>query len=313
MMRTDRHAARMTVLAVLFGLCVVMLVLSVSFGALRIPVKEVLRAILRTEEGVNRSVIWNIRLPRTLVAGLTGVCLSLSGIILQGVMLNPLASPGIIGVTSGAGLAAVIIMVLFPGYYFLVTPMAFLGALVTTTLIYLLSWKNGIQPMRLILAGVAVSSLLGAGINALMIFYPDRVHGVVSFMVGGLASRTWKHFHMLWPYALTGLLLSMLLAGRLNILLLGEDTAVSLGLKVERVRLVFISIASLLAASAVSVVGLLGFVGLVVPHITRLIIGSDHRYLVPASALSGAALLMGCDTLARVMMDPVEIPVGIIM
>lgn len=289
------------------------LVLSVSFGALRIPPGDVVRAILHPDEGVNRQIIWNIRLPRTLVAGLVGICLSISGVILQGIMKNPLASPGIIGVSSGAGLAAVIILVALPDYYFLVTPFAFLGALAATILIYLLAWKNGINPMRLILSGVAVSAFLGAGINALMIFFPDRIHGVVWFMVGGLAARTWKHFHILWPYTAAGLGIALVISPKLNLLMLGDEVATSLGLKVERTRMCFIALAALLAASAVSIVGLLGFVGLIVPHMTRLIIGSDHRYLIPATALSGAALLMACDTLARVVMDPAELPVGIIM
>lgn len=309
----ERTVYRLTVMAVLAGLCMVSLILSVSFGALRIPAGEVVRALMSAGDGVNRQVIWNVRLPRTLVAGLVGICLSLSGAILQGIMRNPLASPGIIGVSSGAGLAAVIILIVLPDYYYLVTPFAFLGAFAATILIYLLAWKNGIDPMRLILSGVAVSALLGAGINALMILFPDRVHGVVSFMVGGLAARTWKHFHILWPYTLIGTAAAMVMSPKLNVLMLGDEIAVSLGVRVERTRTALIALASLLAASAVSIVGILGFVGLIVPHITRLIIGSDHRYLIPASALSGATLLMACDTVARVVMDPVEIPVGIIM
>lgn len=180
-------------------------------------------------------------------------------------------------------------------------------------LIYALAWQQGLRPTRLILAGVAVSSFLGAWITALMIFYPERVHSVLGFMVGGLSARSWKHFYIILPYALGGFVLSSLLAKRLNILLLGDDTAKNLGLDVEKNRLAFIALAALLAASAVSVAGLLGFVGLIVPHMTRFIIGSDYRFLLPASALSGGFLLMICDTLARVALDPVEIPVGIIM
>ncbi|NSW91379.1 MAG: iron ABC transporter permease [Firmicutes bacterium] len=309
----EKLVYRLTVLIVLFALCILSLVLSVSFGALRISAGEVVKAIFHPEESINRQIIRNIRLPRTLVAGLVGICLSLSGAILQGIMGNPLASPSIIGVSSGAGLAAVIILVLLPNYYHLVPPFAFFGALATTLLIYLLAWKNGINPLRLILSGIAVSAFLNAGINALMIFFPDRVHGVVSFMVGGLAAKTWKHFNILWPYTVAGLSIALILSQKLNILMLGDEVATSLGLKVERTRMCFIALASLLAASAVSIVGLLGFVGLIVPHMTRLIIGSDHRYLFPATALSGAMLLMACDTIARVAMDPLEIPVGIIM
>ena len=309
----DKAIYKLTVLTVLLGAFIISLILSVSFGALRISIRDVVRAIFHDDGSMNRQIIWTIRLPRTLVAGLTGICLSLSGVILQGIMKNPLASPGIIGVSSGAGLTAVIILVVLPNYYYLVTPFAFLGALLATISIYFLAWKNGVNPMRLILAGVAVNAFLNAGINALMILFPDRVHGVVWFMVGGLSARTWKHFHVLWPYTLGGFVISLIFSQKLNILMLGDEVATSLGLKVEKTRMFFIALASLLAASAVSVVGLLGFVGLIVPHMTRLIIGSDHRYLLPATALSGAALLMACDTIARVIMDPLEIPVGIIM
>ena len=147
----------------------------------------------------------------------------------------------------------------------------------------------------------------------MMVFYPDRVHSVLGFMIGGLSARSWTHFQTILPYAAVGFIWANLTAYRLNILLLGDDIASGLGIHLERTRLMFIALASLLAASAVSVAGLLGFVGLMVPHMTRLIIGSDYRFLLPASALFGAALLMICDTVARVIMEPVELPVGIIM
>ena len=254
-----------------------------------------------------------IRLPRSITAGLVGFCLSLAGCLLQGVMRNPLASPNIIGVSSGAGFAAVIIFILFPGYYYLVTPFAFLGAFLTTLLVYALSWKGGASPLRLILSGIAVSSFLGAGSNALMIFFPDRIQNVIGFMVGSLSSITWQNVYGLWPYALVGFIISNILADQLNILLLGDETAVSLGLRVEWIRMMFIIIASLLAAAAVSVVGLLGFVGLIVPHLARLIIGNNARFLIPGSALLGAIVVMLCDLVGRTVIRPLELPVGIIM
>ncbi|MCM1988720.1 FecCD family ABC transporter permease [Oceanirhabdus seepicola] len=304
---------KMCIIFSLFVLALFSILLSVSLGPLKIPLGEVIQCIFKNPEGINKQIIWNVRLPRTLIAAVVGMSLAVSGAILQGVMRNPLASPNIIGVSSGAGLAAVIILVLFPNYYYLVPPVAFIGALSSTLLIYVLAWKGGIKPLRMILAGVAVSSFLSAGINALMIFFPDRVHGVITFMVGGLAAKSWIHLRVMWIYAVIGVLLAFIFSNKINILMLGDEIAVSLGLKVERTRLMFIAIASLLAANAVSVVGLLGFVGLIVPHVARIIIGSDYRYLFPASALMGISLLVLCDTLARTIMDPVEIPVGIIM
>ncbi|MCT4687774.1 FecCD family ABC transporter permease [Vallitalea sp.] len=309
----NRHSYKITILIILLIVTFISFLFSISLGAFKISVPEILKAIFIDETGVNRNIICKVRVPRSLVAGTVGICLSLAGGILQGVMRNPLASPNTIGVSSGAGLGAVFILVVFPDYDFLVTPIAFAFALFTTMLIYILSWKNGIKPLRMILAGIAVSSFLGAFINTILIFYPDRVQNALGFMVGSLAAKTWKDFYALWPYALFGLIIAFILSKKLNILMLGDEIATGLGLKIENARKVFIALASLLAASSASNVGLLGFVGLIVPHITRLIIGSDYRYLFPASALLGASLMMFCDTIARIVMDPVEIPVGIVM
>ena len=309
----ELHTRKIAILFVLGIVCLISFLFSVGKGSLNLTPMEVVKAIFIEKETVNHQIIWNVRLPRTLVAGLVGVCLSLSGVILQGVMRNPLASPNIIGVSSGAGLMAFIIMIIFPQYYYLVPAGAFVGALLAALLIYTLAWKNGIQPMRIILAGVAVSSFLGAGINALMTFFPERLIGVVDFLIGGLSARTWPHFNMLWPYALLGIIITFLLSNRLNILMLGDEVATGIGLHVEKTRLMFIAVAALLAGSAVSVVGLLGFVGLIVPHTARLLIGSDYRYLFPATAILGAAVVMLSDTIARLILDPIEIPVGIIM
>lgn len=311
--RRAAHRQKLVLLILLGAACIASFVVSLGKGSLNLSPAEVIKALYYNDDTVNHQIIWNVRLPRTLVAGLVGICLSLSGVILQGVMQNPLAAPNIIGVSSGAGLAAFVIMIIFPQYYFLVPTGAFVGALLATLLIYTLAWKNGIQPMRMILAGVAVSSFLGAGMNALMMFFPERLVGVVDFMIGGLSARTWPHFNVILPYALLGIGISILLPTSMNILMLGDEVATGLGLNVERIRLLFIAVAALLAGSAVSVVGLLGFVGLIVPHTARLIIGSDYRYLFPATAILGAAVVMLCDTVARLILDPIEIPVGIIM
>ncbi|WP_432647321.1 FecCD family ABC transporter permease [Mitsuokella sp.] len=286
---------------------------SIMLGSVEIPAAEILSALAGGQAGTHAQILMNIRLPRTIVAALVGIDLALSGAILQAIMKNPLADPHIIGISSGAGLMGIIVLLLFPAYTALVTPAAFLGAMGAAILIYLLAWKNGIQPIRIILAGVAVSAFLGAGISALMILYSDRVHSALLWMVGGLSARSWPHVAMLWPYTLAGGILALLAARHLNILQLGDEMAKSLGLRVELTRLLLTAVAALLAASAVSVVGLLGFVGLIVPHMARLIVGSDHRVLLPASALLGAAVLMYSDTFARVAFAPIELPVGIIM
>lgn len=287
--------------------------ISMSNGAVNISVKEIIKTIFVNEADVNYQIIWNVRFPRTIVASLVGTCLALSGAILQGIMRNPLAGPNTIGVSSGAGLLTLIVLILFPDYYKLAPIGAFAGALLATLFIYFLSWKGGASPTRLILAGVAVSSLLGAGNNIIMTFYPDKVSGVIGFMVGGLSAVNWKHVTMIWPYAAMGIIMALFIPDRLNILMLGDEVAVGLGVDVEKTRFLFIIISSLLAGAAVSVVGLLGFVGLIVPHTTRIFIGSDYRYLLPATIFTGSSIVLLCDTLARVIFAPIEIPVGIIM
>ena len=304
---------RISILVIFAALACVGALLSIMKGSVEIPAEEIWQALTASADGVHAQILMNIRLPRTIVAALVGVHLALSGAILQGIMKNPLADPHIIGISSGAGLAGIFVLLAFPGHEAVVTPVAFLGAMAAAVAIYLLAWKNGIRPIRIILAGVAVSAFLGAGISALMIFYSDRVHGALLWMVGGLSARSWPQVEMIWPYTVVGLVLAFAFSRQLNILLLGDEIARSLGLRVEIARLLLTAVAALLAASAVSVVGLLGFVGLIVPHAARLLIGSDYRFLLPAAALLGAAVVTLSDTFARTAFAPVELPVGILM
>ena len=309
----SRTVWRVSVLLLFLVLALLGSFLSLTKGSSVISLEQIMQILLAPGNDPQSQIIWNIRMPRTIVGALVGVNLALSGAILQAIMRNPLADPHIIGISSGAGLAGVVIMILFPALEYLITPVAFVGAMLAAVCIYILAWKNGIKPVRIILAGVAVSAFLSAGISGLMIFYSDRVHGALMWMVGGLAARSWPHVHIILPYAIIGLLLAFASAAYLNILQLGDEMARGLGVNVEITRIAMTAIAALLAASAVSVVGLLGFVGLVVPHAARLLIGSDYRLLLPASALLGIAIVTLSDTFARVIFAPIELPVGIIM
>ena len=309
----SRTAWRVTILILFAFLAVLGAFLSLTKGSSFITMSQIVELLLHPGTDPQSQIIWNIRMPRTIVGALVGINLSLSGAILQAIMRNPLADPHIIGISSGAGLAGVVIMILFPTLEYLITPVAFVGAMLAAICIYILAWKNGIKPVRIILAGVAVSAFLSAGISGLMIFYSDRVHGALMWMVGGLAARSWPHVSIILPYAIIGLVLALASASYLNILQLGDEMARGLGVNVEVTRIVMTAIAALLAASAVSVVGLLGFVGLVVPHAARLLIGSDYRFLLPAAALLGVAIVTLSDTFARVIFAPIELPVGIIM
>ena len=309
----DRTLWRMLVLLVFAFIAVSGMVIGLVKGAVNVPAATIVQAILTNGFGAQEQIIWNIRLPRVLVGALVGLNLALSGAILQAVMKNPLADPHIIGISSGAGLAGIVVLVLFPTMEYLLTPVAFIGAMAAAALIYLLAWKGGIRPIRIVLAGVAVSAFLGSGISALMVLYSDRIHGALMWMVGGLTARSWPHVAIILPYSISASLFAFWGAKRLNVLSLGDEVARGLGLKVEFTRLLMTAVAALLAASAVSVVGLLGFVGLIVPHAARLLVGADYRFLLPASAMLGAGVVTLSDTLARTMFSPLEIPVGILM
>lgn len=286
---------------------------SVAKGAVDISVPAIISALVKGEDTVDFRIIYHIRLPRTLAAILVGAALALSGVILQGVMRNPLATPNIIGVSSGAGLTALTILILYPQYFYLVPVGAFVGALLTTLIIYSLAWKQGIVPTRLILAGVAVNTILRAGNDILISAFPDRIQTTVDFMVGGLSGTSWQDIRMITPYILIGIIASLFFTQKMNVLMLGDEVATGLGLNVEMVRRILIVISSVLAGAAVSAVGLLGFVGLIVPHLARSFVGNDNRYLVPASILLGSLTLMVCDLIARTILAPIEIPVGVIM
>ena len=289
------------------------MIASLLFGSADISFEVILHTLMGNVQTTDEMVIWNIRFPRNIVGALVGANLAVSGAILQAVMKNPLADPGIVGVSSGAGLAGVIMLIFMPEASLLLTPVAFIGAMLSAAAVYALAWKNGIRPSRIILAGVAVSAFLGSGISALLVFYSDKVQGALLWMVGGLSARSWPQVESLFPYTILGLVFAICGCKALTILSLGDETARGLGLPVEKVRFTMTAVAALLAAGAVSIAGLIGFVGLVVPHIVRLIVGTDYKYVVPGSAILGAGVLVFCDTLGRVLFSPIEIPAGIIM
>ena len=309
----DRRSYRLTVLGIFAAAVVLAFLIGNAMGTIQIPFRQIMDVILHPDGSTESMTIWNIRLPRVILGGLVGVNLALSGAILQGIMGNPLADPGIIGISAGAGLFGIFILVVLPQFQAAVPLFAFLGAMLAAAIIYALAWNGGIMPMRVVLAGVAVSALFQAGISGTMVFYADRVHGALTFMNGSLSARSWGEVQTILPYTILGVIAAFLLREKMNIMLLGDDVARGVGLHVERTRFVCTALASLLAASAVSVVGLLGFVGLIVPHSIRLLLGNDYKVLVPGSALCGAALVMLSDTFARTVLSPAEIPVGIVM
>lgn len=288
-------------------------VYGLTTGAVGIPARELYAALAGNGDPAYEQILWNLRIPRVAIGALVGMCLAIAGCLLQGVMRNPLADPGLIGVSSGAGLAAIVIMILFPQLMPLVPLAAFAGALGAVFVTYSLAWKGGASAMRLVLSGVAINALIGAVTSAIMLLYSERVQAVLPWLIGGLGGRSWKHLEMMLPYAIVGLALAAFAVKPANVMLLGDDTAKLLGHPVEASRLFLVAVATLLAGTAVSVAGLLGFVGLVVPHIARMIVGTNYAYFLPVSAFGGAFLTVLADTAARSWFDPVELPVGILL
>jgi iron complex transport system permease protein len=260
-------------------------------------------------------VTHTFRLPRILVAFLVGMALATSGAIMQGITRNPLAEPGILGVSAGAGVAAVAMIVWFKNVPISLLPWAaFAGALLTAGAIYLLAWKDGgSSPIRLILIGVAFASLLGALTSFMLVFGDIRdVQQAYVWLTGSVYGRNWEHVHTLGLWLLLLLPMALFAARNLNILGLGDEVARSLGMHVEAQRGILLVISVALAAVAVAVAGTIGFVGLVAPHVTRRLVGPSHEGVVPISALFGGALLVLADLLGRWVIAPSELPIGIV-
>ncbi|WP_368042459.1 FecCD family ABC transporter permease [Gordonibacter massiliensis (ex Traore et al. 2017)] len=260
-----------------------------------------------------KSILVNVRLPRVLAALLAGGALAVAGAIIQAVLDNPLASPNIIGINSGAGLFVLVAASVFPQVLWLPPLAAFLGALVTALVIFGISLGANTSRLTVVLAGIAITTVFGAGMNTILIVNPDAYIGSSTFLVGGLAGVLMDD--LLWPavYIAAGLAAALFAAGKLNIMALGDDTAHALGMNVGACRLAMLGLAAVLAGAAVSFAGLLGFAGLIIPHLVRFFVGHDNRMVLPLSAVAGAAFVVVCDLLARVLFVPYEVPVGILM
>ncbi len=299
---------------ILLAVLVAAIVTAVGIGSVRISPGTVIQSILfRNQDELSQNIVLNMRLPRVILAVMVGMSLGTAGALLQAVMKNPLADPGIIGVSSGASCVAVIVMLLFPAMSEYIPLFSFLGATLAVVIVYALSWKGGISPVRIVLSGVAVNAVFGAIVSILSILNSDKIQGVLVWMNGSLASKGWTTVQNLAVYLVIGLILSLFCMSGCNTLQLGDANATSLGVNVTKVRVLVSLCAAFLAGMSVSFVGIIGFVGLVVPHITRMIVGSDYRKLLPCSMLLGGCVLLICDTLARTIFSPVELPVGSLM
>lgn len=300
-------------LAVMALLTLLAAVLSVCFGAVPVAPAEVLSAFLGEREAAASQIVLFSRLPRTCGCLLAGAALAVSGAVIQAVLDNPLAAPNIIGVNSGAGLMVALCCAVWPTAVAVVPFAAFLGALAGVLLVLFIAERTGAARITLVLAGVAVSAIFSAGIDAILTFVPEALNGYSDFRIGGMANLSMERILPAFWIILAAMIAIFLLSGEMDILLLGTEMARSLGLRAKPLRLILLALAAALAGAAVSFAGLLGFVGLIVPHMMRRILGAESFLLLLASALGGAGLLTLCDLLSRVLFAPYELPVGILL
>lgn len=289
-------------------------VMSILIGTVDFSFEEILSITNAhiTNELVNKVII-NLRLPRVITGIFVGMNLGTAGVLLQTILRNPMASPNVIGVNSGAGFAAVAVMTVFPHLTSSIPIFAFIGALLATTLIYFLSHvKKNRNTAYIVLAGIAVSNLLNAVTSGMMMLNADILDITYSWLLGSLSGRTWNSVFMVLPYSIFPLTIAILISPKTNLFILGDDMAHSMGLSIRTYRIIIMILASVLAGGAVSVAGTIGFIGLIAPHTARIIIGNDNRFLIPLSALFGAILLVASDTVARTVFQPVELSVGIV-
>lgn len=287
---------------------------SMCVGSTSLSLSQVLAVLAGGGELGARNIVLYARLPRTLAALLCGAALASGGVIIQGVLGNPLAGPNIIGVNSGAGLAAILCSALLPTASLAAVPIAaFLGALGACILVYTLARHTGASRITLVLAGVAISSMFSAAIDAISILFPDAALGSATFLVGRLSGVTVNALKvpaLLTVFAVAG---AFALSYELDLLTLGDEVAQSLGLSARTARNLLLTLAAVLCGAAVSFAGLVGFVGLLVPHAARFLVGGEHKYLLGASLFLGAGLVTVCDLLSRVLFAPFELPVGILL
>ncbi|AAM23660.1 iron complex transport system permease protein [Caldanaerobacter subterraneus subsp. tengcongensis MB4] len=295
-----------------FLLLLLIMALSISAGAVHIPLQEILNVLLGKGDEVNRRIILTLRLPRVIESALVGMGLSVVGAFFQGLLRNPMADPYVLGISSGAAFGATIAIIMGLGIFGL-SSMAFITALLTIFFVYTVSRTGSRLSMTtMLLAGIAISAFMSAIISLLMLLNHDQFSRIVFWTMGGFGLVSWPQVIYSSPLILIGSFVMYAFSRDVNVILTGEESAEHLGVNAELVKKIILILGSLVTASCVSVGGIIGFVGLIVPHISRFIVGPDNRVLVPFSALFGASFLTFADLLARVILKPVEMPIGII-
>ncbi len=309
MVTTPRKvAAFLVTMAALIALFFV----AVNTGSLQVGPMQLLSGLFVSyDETV--STIYDLRLPRILIAMVGGAATAVAGVLLQAAIRNPLADPGIIGVSAGASFAAVLVTAFFPMLLFFTPVFAFAGGLVAFGLVYSLSWRGGLSPLRIILVGVAVGAMFTGLMSAFDSGTGSTMSGIASLVDANITMKTWDDFATLAVYAAIGLALALLMAKRCDLLALEDKTARSLGLNVDRARIATSAAGVLLASVSTAIIGPISFLGLLVPHIARILVGTSHRVLVPYAIVLGAFTLLLADTIGRTVAAPYEISAAVIM
>lgn len=293
----------------MLGLIFILVMIAMKKGSIAITYKEIFDGLF-IEYDQRVAAIYDLRFPRIIVALLGGAALSCSGLLFQAVLKNPLADPGIIGISGGASLVAAVVAAIFPMSYFSIPLFAFIGGLASFALIYSLAWKGSLDPVRIILVGIAVAAVF-TGFQGVLGGMTNRTG--VSVTVSGLSQLVWTDVQVLAIYSILGLILALILAPACNLIALDDKTVRGLGVNVDRLRLIISVAAVLLVSGVTSVVGVIGFLALIVPHMARRLVGSDHRVLVPFCILLGGFVLLLADTIGRSIAPPNEIAASIIM
>ncbi|QTD40877.1 iron ABC transporter permease [Sporosarcina sp. Te-1] len=296
----------------IIALLIAVFVQSALAGSIQVTPFELLRGLM-TGTNDDVAIIKDLRLPRTLIAVFAGAALSVAGVLLQAVMRNPLADPGIIGVSAGASFMSIFLVAMFPTLFFFVPLFAFLGGAVAFFLVYSLSWKSGLDPLRMILIGIAVNALFTGLGQAIAFSGSGLTQSMSQVTTSTLTMKKWSDVNIIALYGSIGLMLSFFVYKWCNYLALEDKTAKSLGVNINLARFIIALIAVLLASVATAAAGLFAFVGLLVPHISRTLVGNDHKVLIPFSALVGALLILFADTIGRTLIAPTEIPASIVV
>lgn len=311
--RKKKKTARAALSFIILGVLLAALVFaSINIGSLQVSFGELIRGLF-VERIENVAAIYDLRFPRIVISLFAGAAVAVAGVLFQAVLKNPLADPGIIGISSGASFMAVLVTAFLPALYFFTPLFAFGGGVLAFFLVYSLSWKGGLSPLRIILTGVAVSAMFSGLSDALNSMTGGSSSGVASIVEGNITQKTWEDVQTLLPYVIVGLVLAVLFSKMCNLMTLEDKTARGLGVNVNLMRILISLVAVLLASISTAVAGAVSFLGLIVPHMGRILVGSDHRALVPFSMLAGAFTFLLADTIGRTVAAPYEMSASIIM